>query len=58
MFTSAECRADAEQKLAQADHDQRHRRRLITAAEAWLNLASLMRRAEATVARMKPKREG
>ena len=40
MFTSAECRAHAEQKLEQAEHDQQHRRRLITAAEAWLNLAS------------------
>ena len=49
MFTSAECRAHAEQKLAQAEHDRRHRRRLITAAEAWLNLGSLMRRVEAQV---------
>jgi hypothetical protein len=47
MFTSAECRAHAEQKLEQAEHDQQHRRRLITAAEAWLNLASLLRRTEA-----------
>ena len=50
MFTSGECRTRAEQKLAQAEHDQQHRRRLITAAEAWLNLASLLRRVEATVA--------
>jgi hypothetical protein len=57
MFTSAECRAYAEQKLAQADHDQRHRRRLITAAEAWLKLASLLRRAEATAAQLQPKSE-
>jgi hypothetical protein len=40
MFTSAECRAQAEQKLAQADHDDRHRKRLITAAEGWHFLAS------------------
>jgi hypothetical protein len=46
MFTSAECRAHAEQKLAQAEHDQRHRRRLITAAEAWLFLSSQLRRVE------------
>jgi len=49
MLTSAECRAQAEQKLAQAECDDRHRRRLITAAEAWLILASQMRRVEASV---------
>jgi len=57
MFTSAECRAHAEQKLAQAEHDQQHRRRLITAAEAWLNLASLLRRAEVTMAQVQSKKE-
>jgi hypothetical protein len=57
MFTSAECRAHAEQKLAQAEHDQQHRRRLITAAEAWLNLASLLRRAEVTMAQVQFKKE-
>jgi hypothetical protein len=46
MFTSAECRAQAEQKLAQADHDDRHRKRLITAAEGWHFLASQLRRLE------------
>jgi hypothetical protein len=41
MYTSAECRAYAEEKLAQAEHvDGRGRSRLITAAEAWLFLAS------------------
>jgi hypothetical protein len=53
MFTSAECRAHAEQKLEQAEHDQQHRRRLITAAEAWLNLASLLRRTEARLSQPK-----
>jgi hypothetical protein len=47
MLTSAECRAQADQKLAQAEHDERHRKRLITAAEAWLFLASQLRRTEA-----------
>jgi hypothetical protein len=47
MFTSAECRAFAEQKLAEADRDCRHRKRLITAAEGWLLLASQLRRLEA-----------
>ena len=49
VYTSAECRAQAEQKLAQAEHDDRHRNRLITAAEAWLFLASQLRRVEATI---------
>jgi hypothetical protein len=44
MLSSAECRAYAEQKLAQAERDDAHRKRLITAAEAWLILASQMRR--------------
>ena len=48
MFTSAECLAQAEQKLAQAESDDRHRKRLITAAEAWLFLASQLRLDEAT----------
>jgi hypothetical protein len=33
FLTSAECRTLAEEKLAEADRDQRHRKRLITAAE-------------------------
>jgi hypothetical protein len=43
MYTSAECRAQAEEKLAQAEHDNQHRNRLITTAEAWLFLASQLR---------------
>jgi hypothetical protein len=39
MFTYAECRAIAEQKLAQAEHDDQHRRRLIAAANGWILLA-------------------
>ena len=49
MYTSAECRAQVEQKLAQAERDERHRKRLITAAEAWLFLASQLRRVEAAL---------
>ena len=49
MFTSAECRAMAEQKLAQAERDEhQHRRRLLTAAEGWLFLASKLRDIEAS----------
>jgi hypothetical protein len=40
MFTYAQCRAIAEQKLAQAEHDPENRRRLIAAANGWLLLAS------------------
>jgi hypothetical protein len=40
MFTAAECRAIAKQKLTLAEHDDRHRRRLTYAAEAWLFLAN------------------
>jgi hypothetical protein len=47
-LTSAECRAQAEEKLTQAEHDYQHRNRLITAAEAWLFLASQLRRIEPT----------
>jgi hypothetical protein len=47
MLTSAECRAHAEEKLAQAERDDRHRRRLVTAAEAWLVLANQVKRLEA-----------
>jgi hypothetical protein len=46
MFTSAECRAHAEAKLAQAEHDYQHRNRLVAAAESWLFLASQLRRIE------------
>jgi hypothetical protein len=56
MFTSAECRAQAEAKLAQAASDDRHRRRLITAAEAWLHLASQLRRIE-VVGTIQPEEE-
>lgn len=40
MFTYAQCRAIAKQKLAQAEHDPENRRRLIAAANGWLLLAS------------------
>ena len=40
MFTVAECKAKAAEKLAQAERDPRHRRKLQSAAKAWLLLAS------------------
>lgn len=39
MFTSNECRAKAEQKLAQARLNGRHQKKLKSAAQAWLLLA-------------------
>jgi hypothetical protein len=39
----------AEEKLAEAGRDKRHRKRLITAAEGWLFLASQLRRLEKTL---------
>jgi hypothetical protein len=47
MFTSAECRVRAEQKLKLAESDPRHSRRLTTAAQAWLMLADKEERLEA-----------
>jgi len=49
VYTSAECRAIAEQKLAEAERDTRRSRRLIAAAQGWLILASQLRRLEAAV---------
>ena len=46
MFTSAECQARAEKKLAEAEHDPQHKTRLRNAAEAWLFLANRLIRAE------------
>jgi hypothetical protein len=49
MLTSAECRARAEQKIAEAELQPRHQRKLRTAAEGWLVLADLMERLEASM---------
>jgi hypothetical protein len=39
MNVAAECRAKALEKIRQATQDKRHRRKLLSAAEAWLFLA-------------------
>jgi hypothetical protein len=54
MFTktSAQCRERAKQKLAQAERDKRHSRRLIDAAQAWLLIASNLRRMEVRALRV------
>jgi hypothetical protein len=44
MFTAAECGAKALEKITQAKHDKRNRRKLTSAAEAWLFLAEALDR--------------
>jgi hypothetical protein len=46
MFTSAECQAVAEHKLAEAERDPLHSKRLRKAADAWLFLANKLIQAE------------
>jgi hypothetical protein len=46
LLTSAACQKRAEQKLALAESDPRHYRRLINAAQSWLLLASGIRQLE------------
>jgi hypothetical protein len=46
FLTSTECRAIAEEKLAEAGRDERHRKHFITAAQGWLFLAGQLRRLE------------
>lgn len=48
-LSSIECRARAEEKIAEAERHPRHHRRLICAAEAWLYLASQTKRLEAQI---------
>ncbi len=49
MPTSAECRERAEEKIAEAERQPGHGKRLRTAAEGWLVLAEIMGRLEASV---------
>jgi hypothetical protein len=49
MFTAAECRAKALEKITQAGLDKRRRRSLLNAANAWLLLASRLDAADAAV---------
>src|SRR5580704_1220543 len=46
MFTPAECQALAKEKLAEAERDPQHRKRLQKVAVAWLILANQLIRAE------------
>jgi hypothetical protein len=46
MLTSSECRKRAEQKIAEAELQPRHEKRLRTAAQGWFILADLMAQVE------------
>ena len=46
MTGVARCRKRAQEILAQAERDPRHSRKLIAAAECWLEVASCLRRVE------------
>ena len=50
----AKCRKRAQEILAQAERDPRHSRKLIAAAECWLELASCLRRLEKTLQYVRP----
>ena len=50
----AKCRKRAQEILAQAERDPRHSRKLIAAAECWLELASCLRRLEKSFQHMRP----
>lgn len=50
MFTIAQCRAKAAQKLERAESNPRHRRSLTTAAEAWLLLADRLEEIDSAMA--------
>jgi hypothetical protein len=49
MLTSSECRAQAEEKIAQAKREPPNQERLRTAAQAWIILAVQMSRLEASM---------
>jgi hypothetical protein len=50
MFTSTECRTNAAQKLAEAEHIDHDRKRFIAAAEGWITLPRQLRRPELSIA--------
>ncbi len=50
MLTATECRARAHEKLTRAEQDKRHRRKLTSAAEAWLFLAEKLEEFENLIA--------
>jgi hypothetical protein len=46
MYTSAECLAFAEERMAEVARDDEHRKRLDTSAEGWLLIAKRLRELE------------
>ena len=57
MSGVARCRKRAQEMLAQAEQDTRHSRKLIAAAECWLELASCLRRLEKSFQHRRPQEE-
>jgi hypothetical protein len=47
--TPAQCRAKAKEKAELAERDPRHRRSLISAAEAWASLADKMEEVDSVI---------
>ena len=57
MSGVARCRKRAQEILAQAERDPRHSRKLIAAAECWLELASCLRRLEKSLQYLRPQQK-
>ena len=49
MLTSSQCRAQAKEKIAQAEREPPNQERLRTAAQAWIILAVQISRLEASM---------
>ena len=49
MLGATECRKRAQQKLAQAEREPRHSRKLLHAAQAWLLLANNIEQVQTTL---------
>jgi hypothetical protein len=53
MFTSAQCQARADEKLAEAERDPQHKQRHRNAARAWAFLAKRLMEVDAFPERMR-----
>ena len=54
MSGVTQCRKRAQEILIEAERDPRHSRKLIAAAECWLELASCLRRLEKSLQHLRP----
>jgi hypothetical protein len=50
MLTSVQCQKRADQKIAEAELEPRHKKSLPSAAQGWSALADMMRQLEASLA--------